>query len=565
MGNLEGIAMPLEDFFRCREMPEQRIVHALGSRGEVVPADFLDFIGNDTGTECPCDQLRSQADAEHRHAPFDGRANRRHLDGQMRVACGFIAVHWSTEYHQAVIAIDLGALVRLTAEIHITDAKAGIAKQRIERAENLVGYMLKNEYAMHEGNLSRWCQGAKGLTPSACSRIIAALCRFVFRFTLGPQVFMIEMSKSPDYGVEEPLQRLIETNISGSDGGRELARLAKARALYFPTGGSAAMGAARRLIEQVAPFNTNVLITGESGTGKEWAARYIHALSSRCDRAFVPVNCGAIPPDLLESELFGHEKGAFTGAIATRIGRFEAAEGGTLFLDEIGDMSLPMQVKLLRVLQERIYERVGSNRSRSCDVRIIAATHRNLEEAIRDGRFREDLFYRLNVFPIELPPLRERREDLAELIGNILDRCRRLGQDPVQLTGGALRILRCYDWPGNIRELSNLMERLCVLYPGQNVDITNLPSRYTVNAPLREADREIVEKRVAAGPQPQDFELPTEGVPFKTYIENIEIALIRRALAETHGVVAHAAERLQIRRTTLAEKMKRYHIRIDEP
>jgi sigma-54 specific flagellar transcriptional regulator A len=344
----------------------------------------------------------------------------------------------------------------------------------------------------------------------------------------------------------------------GSEAGQ--AELARARALYFPTGQSPRMAVVRRLLEQVAPFTTNVLITGESGTGKEWAARYLHALSTRQARPFVPVNCGAIPADLLESELFGHEKGAFTGAITARIGRFEAAEGGTLFLDEIGDMSLPMQVKLLRVLQERVYERVGSNRSRSCDVRIVAATHRNLEDAIRAGRFREDLFYRLNVFPIELPPLRERKEDLAELVANILERCRQLGQQPVELTGGALRILRCNDWPGNIRELANLMERLCVLYPGQSVDIPNLPSRYTVNAPLRESDREVVAKRAAAGPQPQDFELPIEGIPLKTYIENIEIALIRRALVDTAGVVAHAAERLQIRRTTLAEKMKRYGI-----
>jgi sigma-54 specific flagellar transcriptional regulator A len=320
------------------------------------------------------------------------------------------------------------------------------------------------------------------------------------------------------------------------------------------------MAVVRRLIEQVAPFNTNVLITGESGTGKEWAARYLHALSPRHDRPFVPVNCGAIPADLLESELFGHEKGAFTGAIAARVGRFEAAEGGTLFLDEIGDMSLPMQVKLLRVLQERVYERVGSNRSRTCDVRIVAATHRNLEEAIRSGRFREDLFYRLNVFPVELPPLRERKEDLEELISVLLERCRELGQQPVRLTAGALRILRCYDWPGNIRELANLMERLCVLYPGQSVDIAGLPRRYTVHAPLREADREAIASSAAAGPQPQDIELPTGGVPLKDYLENIEIALIRRALIQSEGVVAHAAEQLQVGRTTLAEKMKRYGI-----
>jgi sigma-54 specific flagellar transcriptional regulator A len=371
---------------------------------------------------------------------------------------------------------------------------------------------------------------------------------------------MSEASESPEQAVREPVERLPMKGGAVSDPLLDADAIARARNLYFPTGQSPRMTVVRRLLEQVAPFNTNVLITGESGTGKEWAARYVHALSPRHQQPFVPVNCGAIPADLLESELFGHEKGAFTGAIATRVGRFEAAEGGTLFLDEIGDMSLPMQVKLLRVLQERVYERVGSNKSRSCDVRIIAATHRNLEDAIREGKFREDLFYRLNVFPIELPPLRERKEDLTELAMNILERCQRSGQDPVKLTGGALRILRCYDWPGNIRELANLMERLCVLYPGQPVDIPNLPSRYTANAPLRETDREVVARRAAAGPQPQDFDLPTEGVPLKTYIENIEIALIRRALVDTRGVVAHAAQRLQIRRTTLAEKMKRYGI-----
>ena len=378
------------------------------------------------------------------------------------------------------------------------------------------------------------------------------------------QVSMNEASDSLEQEVRQPIERPPGLAAAAADPLLDAAAIARARSLYFPTGQSPRMTVVRRLVEQVAPFNTNVLITGESGTGKEWAARYIHALSPRHQQPFVPVNCGAIPAELLESELFGHEKGAFTGAIATRVGRFEAAEGGTLFLDEIGDMSLPMQVKLLRVLQERVYERVGSNRSRHCDVRIIAATHRNLEEAIREGKFREDLFYRLNVFPIELPPLRERKEDLAELAANILERCQRSGQQPVTLSGGALRILRCYDWPGNIRELANLMERLCVLYPGQPVDIANLPSRYTANAPLREADREIVARRSAAGPQPQDFDLPTEGMPLKTYIENIEIALIRRALVDTDGVVAHAAERLQIRRTTLAEKMKRYGIQAGE-
>jgi len=316
----------------------------------------------------------------------------------------------------------------------------------------------------------------------------------------------------------------------------------------------------RRLIEQVAAFNTSVLITGESGTGKEWAARHVHGQSPRAVKAFVPVNCGAIPAELLESELFGHEKGAFTGAISTRIGRFEAAEGGTLFLDEIGDMSLPMQVKLLRVLQERIYERVGSNRPRPCDVRIIAATHRNLEAAIRDGSFREDLYYRLNVFPIELPPLRERLEDLADLIGNILERCRAVGLSPVHMAPGAVRILKHYGWPGNLRELANLLERLCVLYPDGPVDIPQLPTRYTAAAPLRETDRQEVAATRASGPQPQDIEFPADGLPLKDYLERIEVSLIRRALHDADGVIAHAAEKLQVRRTTLAEKMKRYGI-----
>jgi sigma-54 specific flagellar transcriptional regulator A len=335
-------------------------------------------------------------------------------------------------------------------------------------------------------------------------------------------------------------------------------------AAYYPSGNSARMSNVRRLVEQVAGFNTSVLITGESGTGKEWAARYLHACSGRRERPFVPVNCGAIPAELLESELFGHEKGAFTGAIAARVGRFEAAEGGTLFLDEIGDMSLPMQVKLLRVLQERTFERVGSNRQRQCDVRIIAATHRNLEAAIRDGGFREDLYYRLNVFPIELPPLRERVEDLPELIRNILQRCAAAGLSPVTVSPGAIRILKLYPWPGNIRELANLLERLCVLHPESTVDIPQLPTRYTESAPLRESDRKEVAAMRAAGPQPQDLDLSTDGLPLKEYLEQIEVSLIRRALHDTDGVIAHAAGRLKVRRTTLAEKMKRYGIQAGE-
>src|SRR5258708_11928379 len=233
-----------------------------------------------------------------------------------------------------------------------------------------------------------------------------------------------------------------------------------------------------RLIEQVATFYSRLLIRGVSGTGKEMAARHIHELSGRDGHPFVPVNCGAIPADLLESELFGHEKGAFTGALSTRMGRFEYAEGGTLFLDEIGDMSLQMQVKLLRVLQERNFERVGSNRTIRCNVRIIAATHRDLDDAISAGRFREDLYYRLNVFPIQMPPLRERLEDLPVLIEHLVQRQGQLAGRHIRLDKAAMNCLARNPWPGNVRELSNLLQRLAILFPEQTVTAADLPERY---------------------------------------------------------------------------------------
>ena len=234
---------------------------------------------------------------------------------------------------------------------------------------------------------------------------------------------------------------------------------------FRPSGASKAMRAVHRLIEQVAPFDTNVLILGESGTGKEMVARHIHELSGRAAHPFVPVNCGAIPADLLESELFGHEKGAFTGALSTRLGRFEFAEGGTLFLDEIGDMSLQMQVKLLRVLQERSFERVGSNKTIRCNVRIIAATHRDLDAAIIAGRFREDLYYRLNVFPLQMPPLRERLDDLPVLIEHLVQRQGHSAGRAIQFDQSAMSCLARNRWPGNVRELANLLERLAILFP----------------------------------------------------------------------------------------------------
>jgi sigma-54 specific flagellar transcriptional regulator A len=352
---------------------------------------------------------------------------------------------------------------------------------------------------------------------------------------------------------------------------------------FRPSGASKAMRAVHRLIEQVAPFDTNVLILGESGTGKEMVARHIHELSGRAAHPFVPVNCGAIPADLLESELFGHEKGAFTGALTTRLGRFEFAEGGTLFLDEIGDMSLQMQVKLLRVLQERSFERVGSNKTIRCNVRIIAATHRDLDAAIIAGRFREDLYYRLNVFPLQMPPLRERLDDLPVLIEHLVQRQSHSAGRAIQFDQSAMNCLARNRWPGNVRELSNLLERLAILFPAQSITAADLPDRYRSSAgvwlgsevridarsePSEEAvqahqpDAEPVQEREsdAVVYEMMDAELPRGGIDLKDHMSAIEIGLIRKALEEADGTVAGAARLLRIRRTTLVEKLRKYRL-----
>ncbi|MFV3352604.1 sigma-54 dependent transcriptional regulator [Aeromonas veronii] len=327
----------------------------------------------------------------------------------------------------------------------------------------------------------------------------------------------------------------------------------------------------RRLISQVAETDANVLILGESGTGKEVVARAIHELSSRSSGPFVPINCGAIPAELLESELFGHEKGAFTGAIAARRGRFELAQGGTLFLDEIGDMPMPMQVKLLRVLQERLFDRVGGGKPIQADVRIIAATHRDLEAMIRTQGFREDLYYRLNVFPIETPPLRDRIDDIP-LLQELLNRHAEQHHGFIRLTQRALESLMQYPWPGNVRELSNLLERLLILYPHQIVDVADLPSRYRLlpSEPRDERLTEMDERDALAAvfQEPPELDhslasartmqLPEEGVNLKEMLADLEVELIRQALESQDGVVARAADLLGMRRTTLVEKMKKY-------
>ena len=327
-------------------------------------------------------------------------------------------------------------------------------------------------------------------------------------------------------------------------------------------GNSSTIMKLRRTIEVVAKTDAIVLIAGESGTGKEVVARHIHYQSRRRQNPFVPLNCGAIPSELLESELFGHEKGAFTGAITTRQGRFEMAENGTLFLDEIGDMSLSMQVKLLRVLQERTYERVGSNLSLMANVRIIAATHVDLEEAIRRGNFREDLYYRLNVFPIETPPLRDRTEDLPLLINDLIERLEHQGRSAFRLSSSALKSLTAYPWPGNVRELANLVERLAILYPNELIEIAHLPEKYQMAIP--EAEDKVLALVGVPGLVSAKTDLPAEGVDLKEYLQSVELSLIQQALKESGGVVAQAAKRLGLGRTTLVEKMRRFDLLRDE-
>ena len=350
-------------------------------------------------------------------------------------------------------------------------------------------------------------------------------------------------------------------------------------------GNSIVIQQVKKLIVQVAKTNANVLVLGESGTGKEVVANCLHQLSKRYAMPYVPVNCGAIPKDLLESELFGHEKGAFTGALTLRKGRFEMAQGGTLFLDEIGDMPLSMQVKILRVLQERIFERVGGNKSLQADVRVIAATHRELEEEVKAGRFREDLFYRLNVFPIEIPPLRDRVEDIPLLFSMLNKQMEANSECSVQLSPEAMASIMQHQWPGNVRELSNLVERLGIMFPDEPVLWDDLPEKYQydishidelplINECLNETPFDEIEgieaSNIPEAPSsdnnsqpevvatPTVEQLPDEGFDLKNHLANLEYSLIQKALKESDGVVAHAAKRLNMRRTTLVEKLKKY-------
>lgn len=323
------------------------------------------------------------------------------------------------------------------------------------------------------------------------------------------------------------------------------------------------------LIEKAAPADSTVMIFGESGTGKELVARALHANSLRADKSFIAVNCAAIPHELLESELFGYEKGAFTGAINTRIGRMELASEGTIFLDEIGDMPLTLQVKLLRVLSEREIDRIGGSKAIHVNVRVVAATHRNLEEAVRNGKFREDLYYRLNIIPVFIPPLRERRSDIPLLVSYFLGKFNRASHGVEKtINNEALALLMNYEWPGNIRELANFIERMVVLSPGVVITPRDLPEIVLGETPrekwtpleepeLDESPAQALQKSLR---KTYSMSLPDEGMNLKKAVEDFERGMILEALGKTDWVKNKAAGLLGLNRTTLVEKLKKMQI-----
>ena len=313
-------------------------------------------------------------------------------------------------------------------------------------------------------------------------------------------------------------------------------------------GNSAAMQQLGEQIRLVAPTNASVLITGENGTGKELVARSVHFHSLRREKPFIEINCAAIPEELIESELFGHERGAFTGAVAQKKGKFDLADGGTLFLDEIGDMSLKTQAKVLRILQEKKFERVGGTRTLEVDVRIVAATNKLLDEEIKNGTFREDLYYRLNVVPFKVPPLRERREDIALLAGYFLDAfCAREGRDAKRIVPEAMEALKRYDWPGNVRELKNIVERLVIMTPGGTITMNHLPDYFLEEASGRES---------GGGKLDSVLELSS----LREAREEFEREFIIQKLEENDWNVSKTAEAIELERSNLHRKIKSYGI-----
>lgn len=358
--------------------------------------------------------------------------------------------------------------------------------------------------------------------------------------TAGAFDYLIEPFTPDD--VISVLQRLLETAGNGS-------RRAASGTYDHIIGQSRAINDVFRLVDKVAATDSTVMIYGESGTGKELVARAIHNNSLRSERALVPVNCGAIPEELLESELFGHEKGAFTSAIRTRIGRFEMSDGGTIFLDEIADMSPKLQVKILRVLQEHQFERIGGGKTINVDIRVITASNKNLRQAMEQGRFREDLFYRLNVIPITVPPLRERAGDVPLLAEHFLQRFRATKNGDVRsINQEAMSKLMSYDWPGNIRELENIIERMIILAEDHILAHGDLPPRIAQ-----------VETKAECAASPE-IKITDEGIDFNRLVSEFEDKLLIQALEKAGWVKNKAAKFLGINRTTLVEKLKKKKI-----
>ena len=370
-------------------------------------------------------------------------------------------------------------------------------------------------------------------------------------------------------------------------------------------GSSEATKRLRRLITQCADSTATVLIQGASGSGKELVSVSLHNQSSRFSQPFVALNCGAIPAQLLESELFGHKKGSFTGATCDRLGRFELAHEGTLFLDEIGDMPLDLQVKFLRVLEEKVVEPVGGSKAVEVDVRVVAATHRNIEKMVSEGKFREDLFYRLNIIPISVPPLKERSSDIPELIGHFAERFS-VGSRPISFSRRSTHLLQSYSWPGNVRELSNLIQRLSVLFPEKKIELTTVPQEFlpselmllanqlstlaekpdmaheaieglraeSSNDSKNKEQAEPHENSAELDSVSNDFEriielsdsiaaIPESGIPARDIIKELESNLIRTALIQTEGNVSKAAELLTMGRTSVIQKISKYKIKVE--
>jgi DNA-binding NtrC family response regulator len=360
------------------------------------------------------------------------------------------------------------------------------------------------------------------------------------------------------------IRNAIETSRLKSENAHLKANLKKEISFENIVGASTTMQHIFRTIEKIASTDSTVLITGDSGTGKELIARAIHFNSDRSKHHMIAVNCGAIPEDLLESELFGHVKGAFTGATANRVGRFEAAHRGTLFLDEIGDMPLSLQVKLLRVLQDKFIQAVGCNHTKEINVRIIAATNQDLTELIQNKLFREDLYYRLNVIHIHVPPVRDRKEDIPMLIKFFnAKHCQKHERGLLELDPSVLQVLIDYEWPGNIRELENLVEQLVVFKEGEQVVLQDLPRRFWKSdaSPVNPSD---LISSIAGAPlsslQPPYMKLPEGGLDFKDIINQFEDTLLMQALERTRWNKNRAAKLLAMNRTTLVEKLKKKRI-----